>query len=207
MVNNNSADQFEKAGAQAAEVFGRFVNIAAGLSREFADAKHGSRHGASEPGDTSTGAEHSHKNYSSDGDAVLREVGEQLRELREAANYTLDGFANALSSILDGDLQSGKVARTIDAVESGREAPPGEWAQAFSSLLGSNDVGKLFDQLSGRHDAESPANESQLTNRAKQLSEIFTTDPQLEDLSDEEFEKLSAFLNASYQQAKVMITK
>ena len=207
MVNNNSADQFEKAGAQAAEVFGRFVNIAAGLSREFGDAKQSGRHGANEPGNTSSGSDSSHTNYSKDSDAVLHEVGEQLRELREAANYTLDGFANALSSILDGEVQSTNVARTIDAVESGREAPPGEWAQAFSSLLGSNDVAKLFDQLSGNSSADSSANEPMMTDRAKKLSEIFATDSQLEDLSEEEFKKLSAFLSASYQQAKLMITK
>ena len=38
-ANQSSSEQFEKAGAQAAEVLGRFVNFAAELGREFGNGQ------------------------------------------------------------------------------------------------------------------------------------------------------------------------
>ncbi len=207
MVNRNSADQFEKAGAQAAEVLGRFVNIAAGLSRELDGVTKGRRDDAEDAANSSAGTTYDSENKAPEKDELLREVGEQLRELRRAAGYTLDGFASALDNILKTDAHGKPVARTIDAVESGNEAPPLEWVQALSQLLGGNDVRNLFDQVSGKRGTASSANDSVHTDRMNQLSDIFAADPEIESLSDEEFQKLTAFISASYQQAKLMIKK
>ena len=198
MANQNSAEQFEKAGAQAAEVLGRFVRFAADLSREF-DSGRSSQNAS--PSDRATAA-------STEPDDMLREAGARLRELREAAGYTIDGFAAALESALDKERQhTGPVAQTIGAVEAGRKVPPGEWAQAFSSLLGSNEVKDLFDQLGVSSKAATSAGVTAVPSRADRLSAVFTDDHTLNEMTAAEFEKLVDFMNASYRQARAMISE
>jgi ribosome-binding protein aMBF1 (putative translation factor) len=196
MVNQNSAEQFEKAGAQAAEVLGRFVQFATDLSREFDTGRNSQNPSASD----------NPQSAANEADDILRDVGERLRELRETAGYTIDGFATALESVLENQRQHAEpVKETIDAVETGRKAPPDEWAQAFSSLLGSNEVKNLFEQL-GVSSKATTAETSQVPSRADRLSAVFADDHTLNDLSEAEFEKLVDFMNASYRQARAMIS-
>lgn len=203
-ANQSSSEQFEKAGAQAAEVLGRFVNFAAELGREFGNGQNDQQ--------TSRTADASSKKTGTtgttgDAEEIIREVGERLRELRETAGYTIDGFANALEK----ELNAAPVAKTIDAVEAGRQAPPGEWVQAISTLLGSNEVKKLFEQLgvsaANTEPADATVKRSPTASRVGRLSAVFSDDQSLDALSDDEFEKLVEFMNSSYRQARVMISK
>lgn len=183
MSNQDSAEKFERAGAQAAEVLGRFINIASELGREF---NRGNGADSSGPSRERTGEE-------------LREVGEQLRRFRESAGYTLDGFANAL----ENQLNSVDVAEKIDAVEKGETELPTQWSRALANLLANCDVESLFREQSGF--GASVDTTGKKHQRKIRLMKMFENDIELEDFSDAEFEKLITHMESAYSSAKTLI--
>lgn len=207
MTNRESynREQFERAGEQAAHVLGRFMSIASGLSAEFNRNTDSSADGQYKP------------DQSADGNDVLREAGEQLQKMREAAGYTLDSFANALKSEIDQpDIAAVDVVTKVKAAESGKEPLPNDWLSQMSTLLGGDPV-QFFEQLRNSDRAEASTKASAVgdsvptsqqstgSQRAKQFSALFENDADLESCTDEQFEKLLGFVEKNYKEAKNLV--
>ena len=201
-------EQFEKAGEQAAQVFGRFMSIASEFAAEM--GRHTQEHRSKSDADQSV-----------DRSEFLRETGEQLRQMREAAGYTLDRFAETLQNEIDQpDLNRADVCGKVKAVESGSEALPGDWVKQVAMLLSSRDSKQFFERLqecyetngsavaaSNDEDADTPECPI-LHRRAARFSEIFAEDSDLSECTEEEYEKLYRFIEKNYQEAKaLLITK
>jgi len=142
-----------------------------------------------------------------------RRAGEYLRELCEAAGFTIDGFAASIN-------RAG-AAETIRSVEGGRDVFPREWIHQVSALLKQNDPLEFVASLRSLYDQEyRAANDSADKNseagvkvlsenvvvqqRKQKLGDIFTDD-QIESLSDEQFEELYNFVAMNYQSAISLI--
>ncbi len=221
--------KYKEAGEQAARVIGEFMSIANDLSRKFGD-------GSPEhiPANDNT----VHKSYSESGNVdstsnhrntddvhnsatdEFQQAGEYLRELREAAGYSIDGFARAMNRQ--------NAANKIESVEAGHDVFPNDWLDQISALLKQNDPMGFFDKLRSLYDANNSSEESadsnsrdQFRNKASddydsrvassvtssrraKLNEIFT-DETLEDLSDEQFEELSDFIKTNYLAALQLV--
>jgi len=129
--HNSDQQKYKDAGEQAAHVIGEFMSIANDFSRRFGG-------GFPEPGPAN---EESHKSYrgSHDADSTsddratynaaegIQQAGEYLRELREAAGYSIDGFAQAMNRQ--------NAATKIESVEAGRDVFPKDWLEQISALL------------------------------------------------------------------------
>jgi hypothetical protein len=183
MDNRNSAEKFERAGAEAAEVLGRFFHLASELGREF---------NPNRPVHTAPSGEPTAEE--------LRNIGDQLRQFRESAGYTLEGFASAL----EGQLNHGSVADRINAVERGEAELPVHWARSVASVLKNCEIESLFT-----HSQQSAATAAapQGLGRAATLMQVFADDPDLDQLSEADFEKLRAHLESAYLSAKALIKR
>lgn len=176
MRDQQSADKFEQAGAQAAQVLGKFIHLASEIGREFNtqqtdQAQSTTRRSAEE----------------------LRDIGEQLRRFRESAGYTLDGFAKAM----EAQLNTTDVADKIDAIEQGRSELPAHWSQALAALLAQCDIDTLYGST------RRAADKGEV--RVQKLAEIFADDAQLTDLSERDFDRLFAHMQAAYASAKTLL--
>lgn len=143
-------------------------------------------------------------------------AGEYLREMREAAGYTIEGFAKAMNR--------NKAAEKIISVEAGYETFPKDWLDQISSLLQQQDPLAFFEKLRSLYDldeqrtaATSTAEYDTAANtvsptasvasvRRQRLAGIFT-DESLENLSDSEFEELAGFIETNYQAAIQLVTR
>ncbi|MEM7256165.1 MAG: hypothetical protein AAF404_02130 [Pseudomonadota bacterium] len=178
MRDQQTAEKFEKAGAQAAEVLGKFIHLASEIGREFNTHQ-------------DSPVQRSTDRRAED----LQDIGEQLRRFRESAGYTLDGFARAL----EAQLGQADVAEKINAVENGQSELPAHWSQALAALLAQCDVDMLYKNR--------PAETAAADTRAARLAKMFSEDAELDQLSDDDFDKLAAHLQAAYLSAKTLIKK
>ena len=221
--HNSDQQKYRDAGEQAAHVIGEFMSIANDFSRRFGG-------GFPEPGPAN---EESHKSYrgSHDADSTttdstsddrttynaadgIQQAGEYLRELREAAGYSIDGFAQAMNRQ--------NAATKIESVEAGRDVFPKDWLEQISALLKQNDPIEFIDKLRKLYDVEQSAGEptdnsvndrggdhglhAASNRRRDKLNEIFTDDT-LEGLTDSQFEELSGFIKTNYLAALQLVGK
>lgn len=180
MSKQYSAEQIEKAGAQAAQVLGTFINIASEIGREFNKQDNAA---SADPVKCS--------------EDELRLFGEQLRQFRETAGYTVDGLARALEE----KLNNVDIADKINSVENGQIKLPPHWLQAIADLLRNSDVEVLFGIR--EDEMKSPASEGQ--TRIRQLAAIFENDTEIAAFTDREFEKLIEHVRSAYGSAKTLI--
>lgn len=198
-------EQFEKAGVQAAKVLGRFMSIASEFATEMG------RH-TEEQNDRPGAAQ---RDSRAD---MLRETGEQLRQMREAAGYTLDRFAETLQKELnEPELNRTEVYGKVKAAESGSEALPGDWVKQVSDLLSSRDSTQFFERLqqfyeysaspvkASNDEVEELAENPILQRRTARFTEVFTDDDELAEYTDEEFEKLLRFVKKNYHEARTLL--
>ena len=182
MHKQDSSEKFEKAGAQAAEVLGRFMQFASDLNRDF---------NVNTPHDhTDTNSNRENRHY----EEGLQELASGLRELRESAGYTLEGFASAL----EAQLKREPVADKINAVENGQSEFPAHWLQAVASVLTNGDVDALFNN-------EASQSSGVAQRRLQRIVQLFENDSDLADLSDDQFDKLEAHMEVAYQSAKKLL--
>ena len=230
MSSSHYSDQqkYKDAGEQAARVVSEFMSIANDFSRRFGsgfsehnpandDSSHnsycGSRTRSTTAGsaDASSGTDSTTDNSAQYNAAEqFKQAGEYLRELREAAGYSIDGFAEAMNRQ--------NAATKIKSVEAGHDVFPNAWLDQISALLKQNDPAEFFDKLRNlyddtEHSVEKPvdntatdhqAASSLASGRREKLNEIFT-DESLEGLSDSQFEELSAFIKSNYQAALQLV--
>ena len=200
-------EQFEKAGVQAAQVLGRFMSIASEFATEMG------RQSEEQRGQRDT-EQHDPRSE------VLRETGEQLKQMREAAGYTLDRFAETLQKELNQpDVDRAEVYGKVKAAETGSEALPGDWVKQVSMLLSSRDSKQFFERLQqcyefsgGSVAASNDETEETIENpilhqRASRFAEIFADDHDLSECTEEELEKLLRFVEKNYQEAKTLLIK
>ena len=198
-------EQFEKAGVQAGLLLGRFMSMASDFATEMG------RHTEQNVGNPDPDRHEDHSE-------ILRETGEQLKKIREAAGFTLDRFAETLQKELNQpDINRAEVYGRVDAAESGSEALPGDWVKQVSLLLSSSDSTHFFERLQQCYENKSgsraaandeikkPTKNALLQRRAERLAEIFADDNDLTACSEEDFEKLLSFVEKNYQQAKSLL--
>ena len=221
--HNSDQQKYKDAGEQAARVIGEFMSLANDFSRRF-----GSGFSERNPANDDTqrnrygefGNNYSTTDRSTAGDSAsdnrsegFQQAGEYLRELREAAGYSIDGFAQAMNRQ--------NAASKIESVEAGRDAFPTDWLEQISTLLKQNEPGEFFDKLRSLYDAEPAESDSAnsthhaeashktsavVSKRREKLNEIFSDDT-LEDLSDSQFEELSGFIKTNYHAALQLVGK
>lgn len=130
-------------------------------------------------------------------------AGEFLRQLRENAGETIDGFSRSPNG-QDADHQA-------NSVEAGHDRFPDEWLHQISALLTQNDPLEFIKKLSQLYESETsaetadskPDNTTALADgvadqRKHRLNSIFS-DEQFQNLTDKQFEELSGFVESSYQ--------
>ena len=235
--HNSDQQRYTNAGEQAAQFIGEFMSIANDFSRRFGDSFSESNP-ANEPSNDDPSREsrgrtcntRSKTTDSADGGTAnhtthsaaegFQQAGEYLREMREAAGYSIDGFAKAMN-------RQNAVTK-IESVEAGREEFPNDWLDQISALLKQNDPMEFFDKLRSLYDVEQSAEESPdnvhgandqeqshhtsrpvsavASKRREKLNEIFTDDT-LEGLSESQFEELSEFIKTNYHAALQLVGK
>lgn len=238
MSNTGSYDreQFEKAGEQAAQVLGRFMSVATEFANQFGhqgdreddlNAPHKNR--ASHKSEPSTNRERSgaHEQWTRENSETLRDAGEHLQKMREAAGYTLDSFSRALEKeFSDKNIDTVEVVGRVAAAEAGREALPIDWLNQVSSLLRSGDAARFFEKLQQSYPApaskdhaknddcapdnstaDSSVYSSAASGRVSRFSAIFEGDAELDSLTEAQFESLLGFVEKSYRDAKELIAK
>ncbi len=199
-------EQFEKAGEQAAQVLGRFVSLAAELSNEFTRKADNDFQQSKEAEDQKSDAGNVD---------ILREAGEELQKMREAAGYTLDSFAAALKTEINRtDIDDSDVVVKVEAAESGREPLPRDWLSQVAALLNSRDPKQFADRTQRSHDAHDASGgnfssesqgESMQAVRARKFSAIFEGDDDLTDCTEDQFNKLLGFVEKNYLEAKNLV--
>lgn len=220
MSNNQSYDQsnnkaqFEKAGQQAAQVFGRFMSLATDIANEFND----SRHAGNEPEADSDVNRKERHNHNAE---VLREAGVQLRKMREAAGYTLNSFSAALETEFEQQKKHcDEVTSKVEAAEAGREPLPRDWLNQVSALLSDSDPMHFFEKLQKSYETAGGVDEGSVhegagndsttegsqSARVNRFSAIFQNDAELDQLTDAQFERLLGFVENSYHDAKKLVS-
>jgi len=200
--------KYYEAGETAARAFGQMFELAAELGNAFRGAeKRDSPTGRSyTQADRATAGE-SARTYTAT-DAEWQEVGEQLRQFREAAGYSLAGFAKVLN-------QTGN-EQILQAVEQGLAEFPREWLEQVAPLMGRQVDGcepAEFFRECGKHAAGTAAESSSaaVTNeksaRQQQLLSIFSDNSELEKLTDEQFASLFDAMQVSYQSSLNLLRK
>lgn len=218
---SDNREQFEKAGEQAGQLFGRFMTVATEIANEFNSARQ-EKSAQQDPGDV-------HQQSNDAGADALREAGEHLRNMREAAGYTLDSFASALEKEINKQQDDVAVVSKVEAAESGREALPLDWLNQVSMLLSNGDPVRFFEKLqrsyvsvnpdhhadANSHTAAKPAAQYDeahvvpggqvVSERVRKFSLIFESDAGLEQLTQAQFEKLLEFMENSYRDGRKLI--
>jgi len=143
--HNSDQQKYKDAGEQAAHVIGEFMSIANDFSRRFGagfsehnpanddtsrESTGGSCNTRSKSADSTShnASDHgqsSHRPYNAA--EGFQQAGEYLREMREAAGYSIDGFAKAMNRQ--------NAATKIESVEAGRDVFPKDWLDQISTLL------------------------------------------------------------------------
>ena len=231
MNSRHDSDQqkYKDAGEQAARVIGEFMSIANDFSRKFGGgfSEHNpandntvhKSHNESCSADSTSKHRGTDNTHSSATDEFQR-AGEYLHELREAARYSIDGFARAMNR--QNATNKIESVESVESVEAGRDTFPNDWLDQISALLKQNDPMEFFDKLRSLYDVEHSAEESTnndasndydsqvvsavASSRRKKLNEIFT-DEALEGLSDDQFEELSGFIKTNYLAALQLVGK
>lgn len=245
MDSRHTSDQqkFKDAGEQAARVIGEFMSLANDFSKRFengfcdpesvrenrahdrgvyentgsASADNSSADRSNTHGYRNTDRANTGWAYADDIADEFRNAGEYLRELREAAGYTVDSFAQAMNRH--------NAAQKIKSVEAGREVFPNDWLDQISALLKQNDPAEFFDKLRNLYEPDNMHGRKDQHNRdygessndgkpqtayavasarREKLNEIFT-DETLSSLSDSQFEELSEFIKTNYQAALQLV--
>jgi len=239
MDSRHTSDQqkFKDAGEQAARVIGEFMSLANDFSKRFengfCDPESTRANGAREkygdhrnPGNSSANNSNAYgaearearaERAANDIADEFQNAGDYLRELREAAGYTVDSFARAMNRH--------NATQKIKSVEAGREVFPNDWLDQISALLKQNDPTEFFDKLRNLyepehahdHEEQHKRNNSDSFNEGKpqsayaiasarreKLNEIFT-DETLSSLSDNQFEELSDFIKTNYLAALQLV--
>ena len=160
MNSRHHSDQqkYKDAGEQAARVVGEFMSIANDFSRRFSS-------GFSEPNPANDDKAHNHYSESRNSNnrtqynatEEFKQAGEYLRELREAAGYSIDGFAQAMNRQ--------NAANKIESVEAGRDVFPNDWLDQISALLKQNDPMEFFDKLRSLYETEQRETEQRETEQ------------------------------------------
>ncbi len=213
-TRNTNNQRYKEAGEQAGRVINDFISIADELARRFADeipatqkpAQKSARHNAGVADPEYSNADSSSGSAANDQEPEWQRAGEYLRELREAAGYTVDGFATAIN-------RPG-AARKMKTVEQGLETLPAEWLDQISALLKQQDPQAFTNKLCELYDVDeqdsvktdstdktatadtTPAGGLLLAKRRYALAELFDGE-RLEKLSDSEFERLLEFTRSS----------
>lgn len=242
-ARNSNQQKFSDAGEQAGRVISEFISLADDFSKRFekefsatSQSCRASRGDTDFASNTAGGEAHQRSEYentsgsqeSANLENEWRNAGEYLRELREAAGYTVDGFARAMN-------RQG-AARKIKSVEEGRELFPEDWLDQMSALLKQNDPMEFFERLRGLYEPSdtvepsdisavnsthdtSPAkpvaagaakpgatSSSVVRKRRAKLQSLFNDD-QLHELSDRQFEELLAFVETNFQSALQLVSR
>ncbi len=221
---SSDKQRYTEAGEQAARVIGEFMSFANEFSKKLdsvasGGSEAGERHATSrqDGGHAHTGSasedesrrqprhEGGHNRYQAD--VAWREAGDYLRELREAAGFTIDGFAKAMNR---EDARS-----TVEAAEAGREVFPKDWFDQAVEVLRHRDPLEFFDRLRALYEPGQGSGSADVQGniraqdpavlRRQKLSAIFSDDETLAQLSDSQFEDLAGFMQSNYQAALQLV--
>ncbi len=225
---SSDKQRFTEAGEQAARVIGEFMSFANEFSKRLdggfdtvasGNSESRQRHSSRKPFDKNTRdesgrqADYEKSDHRYQSDEAWKEAGDYLRELREAAGYTIDGFARAMNR------QDART--TVEAAEAGREVFPDEWFDQAVEVLRHRDPLEFFDRLRGLYEPVAATADEQVAirtqgpvdkqpdqqrdKRRQTLSAIFSDDETLAQLTDSQFEDLAGFMQSNYQAALELV--
>ncbi len=212
---SDNNQRYTDAGEQAARVIGEFISMATEFSRKLDDGINSATKAKySEPENgghsaASTEENHAHEHIEEHFNEQMQKAGEYLRELREAAGYTIDGFAKAMNRE--------NASSTVEAAEAGREVFPQEWFDQAVAVLQHRDPLEFFDKLRKCYEpaSEEPSACSdkvsgvtdKITARREKLHALFANNQDLADLTDSQFEELASFMQANFDAALQLVSK
>ncbi len=236
MKSNNDKQRYTEAGEQAAQIIGEFVSMAGEFSRRieenFGASANDHRHPSHASHQANPGQDQpdpSHLNHGRSKDSRSSDswthAGDYLRELREAAGLTIEGFADALNQR--------DAANTIKGIESGRVEFPTQWLDKAAEILKQGNPAEFFDTLKNCYDqsqnstvastgktdsstdiaaeqidelsGSAPGDRKSTQTRAEKLASIFSDQQVLDELTDEKFDELSRFMQSSFASALQLV--
>lgn len=185
--NTQNNESFEHTSEQAARLVGQFVSMANSFGQSFRE----SINNAAESGDSAS------QNNRSE---AIRNAGQRVRKMREAAGYSAADFAAALRS-------PSASADRISAFEDGLTSFPREWLARAAEVLKPDDPLAFYELFRDCYpDAErTPDTAESVTTRTEQLQAIFANDTDIDSLSEAQFDALRDLLEQHYIAAKKLL--